>query len=167
MQGHVAFAHRVETIPLPVRRITEERLRQARTDFQGTNARLDELSGREYIKWRVSRALIRRYEYQDQHPNYQAEIHVLRLGDFALATNPFELFVDYGVRIKARSPAVQTSVVQLTADNAAYLPTARAVPAGGYSARIEDGIVGPRGGDVLVDETIRILEGLWPTAGGE
>ena len=28
------------------------------------------------------------------------EVHVLRLGDVAMATNPFELFLDYGIQIK-------------------------------------------------------------------
>ena len=40
-------------------------------------------------------------------------MHVLRLGDVAIAANEFELFTDYGVQIKARSPAVQTLVIQL------------------------------------------------------
>ena len=82
-------------------------------------------------------------------------------GAVAIATNPFELYADYAVRIKARSPAVQTSVVQLTADCAAYLPTPRAVSAGGYSARIVDGVVGPEGGDVLVNETVKVLGEIW------
>lgn len=30
------------------------------------------------------------------------EFHILRLGDIAIATNPFELFIDYGVRISCR-----------------------------------------------------------------
>ncbi len=70
-------------------------------------------------------------------------------------------YTDYGVRIKARSPAVQTLVVQITSGRAAYLPTRRAV-AGGYSARIVDGVVGPEGGDVLVHETVKRLEATWP-----
>jgi len=56
---------------------------------------------------------------------------------------------------------VQTCVVQLTADCAAYLPTERAVRAGGYSARIDDGVVGPEGGTVLVNETVRLLDQMW------
>jgi len=105
--------------------------------------------------------MVARYELQKTDPNYPAEIHVLRLDDLALATNPFELYNDYSTRIKARSPASQTSVVQLTADCPAYLPTERAVQGGGYSARIDDGVVGPEGGRVLVEETTRLLKSLW------
>lgn len=87
------------------------------------------------------------------------EFHVLRLGDIAIATNPFELYVDYGVRIKARSPAVLTLLVQLSCRHCGYLPTERGVSGGGYSA--DKYVVGPKGGQVLVDETVRQLNALW------
>jgi hypothetical protein len=87
------------------------------------------------------------------------EFHVLRLGDIALATNPFELYLDYGIRIKARSPAVLTLLVQLSCQHCGYLPTQRAVAGGGYSA--DKFAVGPQGGQVLVDETVKQLNELW------
>jgi len=87
------------------------------------------------------------------------EFHVLRLGDVALATNPFELYLDYGIRIKARSPAVLTVVTQLSCQHCGYLPTARAVQGGGYSA--DKYVVGPDGGKILVDETVTQLKALW------
>jgi len=83
----------------------------------------------------------------------------MRLGDVALATNPFELYLDYGVRIEARSPAVLTLVTQLACQNCGYLPTERAVQGGGYSA--EKYVVGPQGGRILVDETVQRLKALW------
>ncbi|MGE5295040.1 MAG: hypothetical protein ACM3VT_09440 [Solirubrobacterales bacterium] len=88
-----------------------------------------------------------------------AEFHVLRLGDVAMATNPFELYLDYGVRIKARSPAILTMLVQLSCQHCGYLPTAEGVAGGGYSA--DKYVVGPEGGQVLVDETVRQIEALW------
>jgi hypothetical protein len=87
------------------------------------------------------------------------EFHVLRLGDVAITTNPFELYLDYGVRIQARSPAVLTFLVQLSCAYSGYLPTERGVQGGGYSA--EKFLVGPRGGQVLVDETVQQLNALW------
>jgi len=32
-------------------------------------------------------------------------LHIIRLGNIAIATSPFELFLDYGNQIKARSLA--------------------------------------------------------------
>ena len=88
------------------------------------------------------------------------ELHVLRLGDIAMATNPFELFLDYGIQIKGRSKAVLTFVSQLTCDHHGYLPTRRAVAGGDYSA--VNHMVGPRGGRALVDATVEALDSLWP-----
>jgi hypothetical protein len=93
-------------------------------------------------------------------PNYPIEIHVVRIGDIAIATNPFELYVDYGVRIKGHSPAIQTFVVQL-AGSASYLPTARAVAGGGYGAIPKSCIVGPEAGRELVEATVKLLHDLW------
>jgi hypothetical protein len=80
------------------------------------------------------------------------ELHVLRVGDVALTTSPFELFMDYGTRIESRSPAVLTMQVQLCSGNSGYLPTRRGVDGGGYSA--DNFMVGPAGGHVLVEETL-------------
>ena len=87
------------------------------------------------------------------------EFHVIMLGDIALATNPFELYLDYGVRIKARSKATLTLLVQLSCQHSGYLPTEKAIRGGGYSA--DKFIVGPQGGQVLVDETVKRINGLW------
>jgi hypothetical protein len=87
------------------------------------------------------------------------ELHVLRLGDVAIATNPFELYLDYGVRMEARSPAVLTMLVQLSCQHCGYLPTEKAIGGGGYSA--DKYVVGPEGGQVLVDETVRRINALW------
>ena len=93
-------------------------------------------------------------------PVHPAEVHILRLGDVSMASNPFELFLDYGIRIKARSKAVLTMLVQLAGQDCGYLPTERATKAGGYSA--ENYLVGPEGGQVLVEETVKQINALFP-----
>lgn len=87
------------------------------------------------------------------------EFHVLRLGEVAMATNPFELYHDYGVRMKARSPAILTMLVQLSCQTCGYLPTQKAVEGGGYSA--DKFVVGPEGGQILVNETVKRIAALW------
>ena len=69
------------------------------------------------------------------------ELHAIRVGDVAIATNVFELFTSYGLQMKARSRALQTFVIQL-AGPGTYLPTPRAVQGGGYSANVESSVVG-------------------------
>ena len=88
------------------------------------------------------------------------EIHVVRLGDLVVCTNPFELYCEYGIRIKARSPATQTFIVQMSGFGS-YLPTERAQVAGGYSAIPQSSIIGPAGGQLLVDKTVDIVNGLF------
>jgi hypothetical protein len=90
------------------------------------------------------------------------ELHVIRLGEVAIATNSFELFTDYGIQMKARSKALQTFVIQL-AGPGTYLPTERAVRGGGYSAIVESSLVGPEGGQMLTERTIETINSLWPS----
>lgn len=88
------------------------------------------------------------------------ELHALRLGDIAIATNDFELFTEFGIRMKNRSPAIQSFVVQL-AGPGSYLPTKRAVAHGGYSGLVQSSVVGPKGGQTLVDKTVAEWNRMW------
>jgi hypothetical protein len=81
-----------------------------------------------------------RYEIQKINPKVEIEIHVLRIGDIVFATNPFELYLDYGMRIKARSKAIQTFIVQL-AGSGTYLPVERSVKGGALGIGVGDRIL--------------------------
>ncbi len=98
--------------------------------------------------------------FYETDPVQPVEFHVLRLGEVGMATSPFELYLDYGIRIQSRSPAVPTLLVQLAGGACGYLPSSRAVQGGGYSA--DKFRVGPEGGQVLVEETLRQLNALFP-----
>jgi hypothetical protein len=88
------------------------------------------------------------------------EAHVIRIGDIVIATNPFELYLDYGLRIKARSPAVQTFIVQL-AGSGTYLPTSRSIAGGAYGAVPASTLVGPAGGEEFVEKTLEMINKSW------
>jgi hypothetical protein len=89
------------------------------------------------------------------------EVHALRLGDIAICTNEFELYLDYGLRMQARSKALQTFVIQI-AGPGSYLPTEKAVKGESYSAGIQSNLVGPEGGQVLVDKTVDMINSMFP-----
>ena len=105
--------------------------------------------------------VLSRWENQEKEPTLTTVIHAVRLGNIAFATNRFELFMDYQHRIQARSPFEQTFVVQLVTDPwgaGSYLATEKAVRNKGYSASPYCNLVSPKGGQELVEETLKILE---------
>ena len=100
---------------------------------------------------------IDRYEQQQTIDTNPIEVHVLRLGDIVIATNPYELFLDYGNQIKARSRAKQTMIVQLCCGASGYLPTEKAEQGGHYSAYVSSGMQGHVGGELLVRKTVQTI----------
>ncbi|MDY0169069.1 MAG: hypothetical protein RBS80_21180 [Thermoguttaceae bacterium] len=119
-----------------------------------------EIDWRPVVAHHVAILELPRLEPKPDNPNLPIEVHALRLGDVGIVTSPFELFLDYGIRIKARSPAVQTFVVQL-AGPGSYLPSARAMESGGYGATTGSREVGPEGGDKLVEWSLDVLNAFW------
>ncbi len=163
IQTHLPFKHTIREIAIPRRMVTDAEADAVRTDL----ARLEDESKAGANNYRIAqraRRVLQRYEQQQTSPTMVMDLHVIRLGDMAFATNRFELFLDYGIRIKARSPAIQTFLVQLTAShgwNGTYLPSERAVANKGYGGGVYDNEVGPEGGQVIVEETVRALNALW------
>ncbi|MBN1442983.1 MAG: hypothetical protein JXA90_09745 [Planctomycetes bacterium] len=154
----VPLVHKVETLTLPLRLVTDQELADARAQVASLSK--DPAQQRSRL-WH--QAVIDRHERQQSEPNpaRDFEIHVLRLGDVAICTNPFELFLDFGIQMKSRSKAIQTFVIQLVG-GAGYVPTQEAVRGGGYSAVVQSNRVGPEGGQMLVERTVELINGLWP-----
>ncbi|MFH1904434.1 MAG: hypothetical protein ABIK53_02770 [bacterium] len=107
-----------------------------------------------FVLIRNNEAVVKRYKEQKEEPNFFMELHTIRLGGIVFVTNLFELFLDFGLQIKARSKAEQTFVIQLSCGSAGYLPSKRAEAYGGYGGLIINGIVGSDGGKKLVDKTV-------------
>jgi len=115
--------------------------------------------------WPAQQAkVVEAFDRNQPWPALPVELHGLRIGELGMVTNPFELFLDYGLRIKARSPAPQTMVVQLAAGRGMYLPTERALRGGHYSALPAVCQVGPEGGQELVEASLAMLGELFPAA---
>jgi hypothetical protein len=158
IRTEVPLAHRVQDLALPRRKITEEEMTKAKAEAE---AAAKQPGPARHARRVWHQDVVDRYARQQQETTCNAEIHVLRIGDVAIATNPFELFLDYGMRIKGRSKAEQTFVVQLTTNWAGYLPTQKAAAGGGYSAVIQSCFVSPEGGQALVDRTVEMINSMW------
>jgi hypothetical protein len=150
------LVHRVVSLELPVRQVTQAEALAAKAKLAeaGSDPAAQMIRG-----WQQK--VVDRFEQQKPDDVYRTTIHVVRLGDVAIATNPFELYTDYGIQMKARSPALQTFVIQL-AGPGTYLPSERGVAGGAYGAVIQSNTVGPAAGRVLVERTLETLGQLWP-----
>jgi len=166
--SELVFEHHVEELSLPERWVTEKNYLEAKAFVENAKEQIAEDPKAADVLYRMmnwQERTVKRYEKQLENPKqlYPMDLHVIRLGDIAICTNEFELFSDFGIRMIARSKALQTFVIQLTgsSDWGSYLPTDRAVRGGAYSAVIHSNIVGPVGGQVLVDRTVEVIDQLW------
>lgn len=171
--------HYTATIELPLNGLTEKDVRTAeaeaaafREQWQQELRALEERPElKEQPRWyrqmtgaygrmHLQMQVAKRFEQQRTKPKATVELHVLRLGDIVFATNPFELYLDFGLQLGLRSPAVQTFLVQLAGDGS-YVPSPRSVRGGGYGSVPATNRFGPEAGQRLVDETVRVIRELW------
>ena len=155
--------HKVFSLDIPLRRVTisekdaaVEAIREFARETEGRA-----INFRDSAKMHVHAGTVARYEIQQNVETVPIEIHVIRLGSISIATNPFELFLDYGNRIRARSKASQTFLIQLACGSYGYLPTAKAERGSHYSAYVSSGITGHAGGDLLVRKTLGEINSLF------
>ncbi|MBX3010187.1 MAG: hypothetical protein KF832_01725 [Caldilineaceae bacterium] len=101
---------------------------------------------------------------QEENP-VATRLHVLRLGDAALCFNPAELYVEFGLALKERSPASITLIGQLADGYIGYVPTPEAIRHGGYSATAASHTrLVPEGGWIMVETTEKLLAQLFAKA---
>ena len=162
-QTDPVFVHEVHNMQLPLRRTTlteiaaaKRRIHEYLTEKPG-----DTVDYNDAAALQVDLGILRRAAQQEKQDIVNTEVHIIRLGSVAIATNPYELFLDYGNQIKARSYAEQTFLIQLSCGAQGYLPTEKAEKGGHYSAFIASGRCGHEGGDQLVRETLKNINKLF------
>ena len=161
-QADIELIHHVHNMQLPLRRATLTDVRNAERNIRDFVA--DHPGDVNYndVAWmQVNLGVILRAQLQETVETIDTEVHVIRLGSVAFATNPFELFLDYGNQIKARAKCEQTFLIQLANGAEGYLPTEKAERHGHYSAFIASGQVGHVGGEQLVRETLKDINSMF------
>ncbi len=97
-----------------------------------------------------------------ENPEDTLAIHAVRIGGMAIISQPCELYCQFGLDTKRRSPATATAICGLADGFGGYCPTTSALIGGGYSAiplnwcRLEE-----QAGYKMVDVAARLLHLLW------
>jgi neutral ceramidase len=96
------------------------------------------------------------------HPFDTLPVHAIRIGELAVVTQPCELYCQFGLDIKRRSPSRNTIIVGLTDGYHGYCPTVYGLLGGGYSgAPISWVRLEPYAGYKIVETASRLLNKLW------
>ncbi len=159
VQEDPEFIHEVTELQLPLRKVTYADVKAAKRAIREyMEEKEGDVNYNDAAILQVYMGIMDREKRQEHQHILPMEAHFIRLGSVAFATNTFELFLDFGNKIKARSKAEQTFLVQLCCGAQGYLPTAKAEKGGHYSAFVSSGTVDHVGGDQLVMETLTHLD---------
>ncbi|NMB98200.1 MAG: hypothetical protein GYA02_16605, partial [Clostridiaceae bacterium] len=158
------FRHKVLKMSLPIRKVSYDEYVLAKKQIEELKSKFtpeNPMKGADMVAAFEPVGVIRRWDLQNNKDSYECDVHILRIGNISVATNPFELFCEYGMRIKARTKSEQTFIVQLANGGGGYLPTKAAIEGGSYSSKPASTMCGPDGGDLLVENTIAAINELW------
>ena len=162
VQENIRFEHHVHLMQLPIRKTTLSEYRDAVRNLQEfVRQQEGDINYNDVAGLQKYLGVIQRYALQEKIEVLDTEVHIIRMGSIAFATNPFELFLDYGNQIKARALCEQTFLVQLCCGGEGYLPTRKAEMHGHYSGFVASGQCGHEGGDLLVRETLKDINSMF------
>jgi hypothetical protein len=151
-QNH-SLAIATTRIDLPLQQFSPEEVANARALF----AKIQDRKLPFLIGVRATK-IVRIYDRHHGQP-IPAEVQALRLDDdTAIVMLPSELFVEFGLEIKRRSPFRRTFVIELANQSIGYIPTKKAFEEGAYEPT--NSIVQPGSGERLTEGAIGLLEQL-------
>lgn len=146
--------HAYEDIEVPVRFPDPERIKWANEAFRRVDA------GEALTPWDRMRAFGMKLLIDEfgKNPVDNIPIHAVRIGDVVLATQPCELYCQFGLDIKRRSPAPLTGVVGIADGYNGYCPTTYGILGGGYSGEaLHWTRLAPDAGYRIVDTSVRLI----------
>lgn len=117
-----------EELALGVRLPTSEQVAHA----EAVVAKGEQTAGRWNYVLSLSGILRLHREFKDR-PTDCVPIHAVRIGELAIVTNPCELYCQFGLDIRRRSPAKHMMVAELCNGFVGYCPTIYGLLGGGYS----------------------------------
>jgi hypothetical protein len=165
--GALHVGRRVLSLPLQPSPSNAELLEFARRSHAALGG---ELSAENSAHYRIGAAMLQwametlqAQERGELKSSVEAEIQVIKLGNWALVNVPGELFTALGLAIKQSSSQRHTTVATYTNGNIGYIPTREEYPYGSYE--IDDAYryygyhaaVAPEAGEMVVAATTELL----------
>ena len=157
-RDNLLLAHAYEDVRVPVRLPNAERVNWAQKTLARVDAR-DTVSGWDML---FAHGINLLQEKFSKDPFDTISMHVVRIGEIALVTQPCELYCQFGMDIKRRSPARYTAVCGTADGYSGYCPTTSGILGGGYSGEpIWWTRLSPESGYQIVDSAARLLHRVW------
>jgi hypothetical protein len=168
LHDSVVLKHEYGTLALAHWNVTDKEYTTLQAEMKDLRARLEQLGEGDRLSSAYTAAASRLAwckraadRYENPPASVPAEVNVARLGDIAFVSAPFEYYLDFGDRIRGRSDALQTFVVQLTGGGGGYLATSRAAAGLSYGAVPASCKVSPEGGHMLVEHAVATIHGMF------
>ena len=96
----------------------------------------------------------------DMPPRIDVPLQALRIGEVAVATIPFEAFVEIGLELKAKTPLPETFVMSIANGAYGYLPTVAHHQLGGYETWLGTNQVEVQAAPKIVSALLEMLQQL-------
>jgi len=169
IKTEVAVRHKVTQMALERRKITDEEKAWCEENLEllkDMEPDAEEMTPEEYrvaytnhqSRVRRNQGGIERCEDVKKNPTLNMQSHTVQIGDIAFATIRFETYIDFMHRLQARSPFIQTFVIQMAGTEGGNYPaTHRGAEAKGYSASMFCNMVSADGGHQWVENQLEIL----------
>lgn len=147
-----------EKVELPSRKIPHSEIEKARKLVEEKEMKkislIDGLSEKVYAEQILSLSKI-------SEKNLSSEIQAISLRDIALVSIPGELFVEYGLEIKKKSPFPHTFIIGYANDYVGYIPTLEAFQEGGYEVRTGSASkLDSKAGEIITKRVLEMLDKL-------
>jgi hypothetical protein len=144
-----------ERLVIPRRKISDERLSWAKEILsKWDNKPITLVDGLPDVFYAQEALILKEKENQP----LETELQVITIGDLALVGLPGEVFVEFGLEIKNKSPYKRTFIIGLANDYIGYVPTVNAFKEGGYEPTpARHSQLAENAGQLLVESTCQRL----------